>query len=325
MNRIDRLTAILVQLQGKPRVPIEELEERFGMSRRTLFRDIKSLLEAGVPIGGNAGEGYFIVEGYHLPPVVFSKEEAGAILLGAKLIEKNADSQIAQSFGEAMYKIKAVLRYRDKEFLENLENSISVVGSPLSRNVGFPDSHISEIQLALASRQKIKIGYHSNYNDTHSQRTVTPLGLVHYTSRWHLIGYCHLREDFRDFRTDRIQSITILSEKYDPNDHPNFITFVHGMVGGTDANEVAIRFTRKMSRFIQEQKYHYGFTDETADGDMIEMNFITPSYEYIARWILMFGKHATVVSPPLLQDMVLAYSEELIAHHKKTLTAVNTQ
>ena len=107
MNRIDRLNALLIHLQGKPRVPIEELEERFEIGRRTAFRDIRSLIDAGVPIGGDAGEGYFIVEGYHLPPVVFNKEEATAILMGAKFIEKSADAHTVETFEKAMYKIGA--------------------------------------------------------------------------------------------------------------------------------------------------------------------------------------------------------------------------
>lgn len=322
MNRIDRLTAILIQLQTKPRVPLQEFEDRFGISRRTVFRDIKSLIEAGVPIGGDAGEGYFIVDGYHLPPVVFNKEEAGAILLGAKLIEKNADTQIAKNFTEAMYKIKAVLRYRDKEFLEALEKSISVVGSPMVANQGFPDSHIAEIQLALAARKVLKISYHSNYKDQETARVVEPLGLVYYSSRWHLIGYCRLREDLRDFRTDRIQSLIILPETFNPDNHPNFMEFTHGMVGGTDANEATIRFSKKTSRFIQEQKYFYGFVEERIDGDEVEMKFFTPHYEYLARWLLMFGCEATVVAPSKLQGLVATFSSELFEHHQKYFGSV---
>ncbi|MEQ8472122.1 MAG: YafY family protein [Marinoscillum sp.] len=317
MNRIDRLTAILVHLQGKPRIPLEELEERFVVSRRTIFRDIKSLMEAGVPIGGDAGEGYFIVEGYHLPPVVFNKEEASAILIGAKFIEKNADSQIARNFSEALYKIKAVLRYRDREFLENLEQSISVIGPPTATKMHFPDSHIEEIQTALASRKKIKISYYSNYTEQTNDREVEPLGLVHYSGRWHLIGYCLLRKDFRDFRTDRIQTLRILLDSFDPGKHPNFMDFVHGMVGGTDAKEVEIRFTKKMSRFIQDQKYAHGFVEETKHKDYVDMKFITPHYAYLARWIMMYGDEATVLSPNELQGLVAKYSKELFDHHKK--------
>ncbi len=315
MNRIDRLTAILIHLQGKPRVPIEELEERFEMSRRTLFRDIRSLMEAGVPIGGDAGQGYFIVEGYHLPPVVFNKEEAAAILLGAKLIEKNADDAVSKQFQEAMIKIKAVLRYNDKEFLDNLDKSISVVGSPSTQQIGFPESHIGDIQSALALKKKIEITYFSNYNETISVRTVSPLGLVFYTGRWHLIAHCHLREDLRDFRTDRIQKIRVTNENYNPVDYPDHSSFIYGMIGGTEKNEGIIRFSKEVSRFIQDQKYFYGFVSETKTEKHVEMTFLTPHYKYLARWILMFLSEAEVISPPELKELVIAYSEELTRHH----------
>lgn len=322
MNRIDRLTAILIQLQGKTRVPMAELEERFELSRRTIFRDIKSLIETGVPIGGDAGEGYFIVDGYHLPPVVFNREEAGAILLGAKILELHADSQIVQHFSEAMYKIKAVLKYRDKEYLENLENTITVLPSRSVRPFDFPDSHIAEIQLALASRKNIEIIYHSNYKDQKTSRKVSPLGLVFYGSRWHLIGHCSLRNDLRDFRTDRIERIHILAEGYDASTYPDFQEFVSRMVSGSEANEATLRFTAQSARYINEQKYQYGFVSERKEGDHIIMEFLTPHYEYIARWILMFGKDVTILSPSRLQGRVAELSHELLAHHRQYFAGV---
>ena len=105
MNRIDRLNALLIHLQSKSRVTLIEIENRFEIGRRTVFRDIRSLMDAGVPIGGDAGEGYFIVEGYHLPPVVFNREEASALLMGAKFVEKGADSETVQAFNQSMERI----------------------------------------------------------------------------------------------------------------------------------------------------------------------------------------------------------------------------
>ena len=325
MNRIDRLTAILVHLQSKSRVPLEEMEERFEVSRRTIFRDVKSLMEAGVPIGGDAGEGYFIVEGYHLPPVVFNKEEAAAILVGAKFIQKNGGEQINKNFEEAMYKIKAVLKYRDREFLENLEESISVIGPPTATKMTNIDPHIEELQIAIASQKKIKITYYSNYTEETNQREVEPLGLVHYSGRWHLIAYCLLREDFRDFRTDRIKQLVITIDSFDRNRHPNFMEFVHGMVGGTDAKEAEIRFSKKAARFTQDQRYYYGFLEETKHEDYIDMKFITPSYAYLGKWLLMYGSEVSVISPPQLQGLVATFSKELFDHHQKYFTADITQ
>ena len=80
MNRLDRLTAILIQLQTKRIVKAEEVAERFEISLRTVYRDVRSLMEAGVPIVSEAGEGYYIVDGFHLPPIMFNQEEASAML-----------------------------------------------------------------------------------------------------------------------------------------------------------------------------------------------------------------------------------------------------
>jgi predicted DNA-binding transcriptional regulator YafY len=107
-------------------VKAQEIASRFGISLRTVYRDIRALEEAGVPIGAEAGIGYFL-ENYHLPPVMFTTEEASALLLGAKLIEKMSDHSIKKEFGSALYKIKSVLKSADKEHVEDLESRVAVL------------------------------------------------------------------------------------------------------------------------------------------------------------------------------------------------------
>ncbi len=320
MNRIDRLNALLIHLQGKPRVPIHELEDRFEVSKRTIFRDIRSLMEAGVPIGGDAGEGYFIVEGYHLPPVVFNKEEASALLLGAKFVEKSADEHTVEEFRKAMYKIKAVLKYSDKEFVDNLDERISIRPGPDRGQ--FPDSHIAEIQLAIATNKLISITYYSQYNDSTTQRDVEPLGMVFYSSRWHLIGYCRLRQDLRDFRTDRIQKVKVCPESIDPTKHPNYLDFLHDALIGTDAKEVRIRCTPMVARFMGEEKYYQGFVEEKRLSDgYFEMKFVTPRYDYFARWLMLYGNQVEIISPSEVQGLAATYAQELLEHHSAVFTS----
>jgi predicted DNA-binding transcriptional regulator YafY len=320
MNRIDRLNALLIHLQGKPRVPLTELEERFEIGRRTVFRDIRSLIDAGVPIGGDAGEGYFIVEGYHLPPVVFNKEEASAILMGAKFIERSADTQTIETFNKAMYKIKAVLKYSDKEFLDNLEDRISIRPSPVP--IQKPDSHLSEIQLAIATNRVLSMTYYSHYNDSTTQREVEPLGMVFYSSRWHLIAFCRLRQDLRDFRTDRIQKVNVQAESFDPECHPNYLEFLNDALIGTDAKEVIIRTSAMVARFMGEQKYYMGFVEEQKLKDRrYEMKFVTPRYEYFARWLMMYGDEVEIISPSELQGIAATFAKELLEHHSASFLA----
>lgn len=313
MNRIDRLNAILIHLQGKPRVTLDELELRFELSRRTIFRDIRALIESGVPIGGNAGEGYFIVEGYHLPPVVFNKQEAAALLLGAKFIEQHTDAQTAQTFDAAMYKVKAVLRYADKEFLDNLESRISIRPNP--RAGQFPDSHIAELQTAVATHRVIHISYQSSHEQS-TEREVEPLGMVFYSSHWHLIGFCRLRQDLRDFRSDRIVKMQMLPETFDPSSHPDYLSFLQDSLVGTDAKEVTIHVTKKAARLMGEQKFYQGFVEQqTIDEDVVEMKFVVAFDEYFARWLLMFGNEATVIAPLEMKEMVMSMIYELMAHY----------
>lgn len=322
MNRIDRLNALLIHLQGKPRILIEELEDRFGVSRRTIFRDIRSLVDAGVPIGGDAGEGYFIVEGYHLPPVVFNKEEAGAILLGAKFIETSADSYTVAAFQKAMFKIKAVLKYSDKEFLDNLDEKITI--RPRSKQHEFPDSHIAEIQLAIATEKLISITYYSQYNDSTTHREVEPLGMVFYSSRWHLIGFCRLRQDLRDFRADRIQKVQVLPESINSSKHPNYLDFLNETLIGTDAKEATLKVSPMAHRFMGESKYYQGFTEQRRleDGSF-EMKFVTPHYDYFARWLLAYGKGVEVLEPSELLGIIATLAQELVQHHGSSFLVNN--
>ena len=320
MNRIDRLNALLIHLQGKPRVPIGELEERFEVGRRTVFRDIRSLIDAGVPIGGDAGEGYFIVEGYHLPPVVFNKEEAGALLIGAKFIEQSADIQTIDTFNKAMYKIKAVLKYSDKEFLDNLEDRIAIRPSPVP--VQKPDSHLAEIQLAIATNRVISMTYYAHYKDSSTDRDVDPLGMVYSSGRWHLIAYCRLRADLRDFRADRIERVHVKAETFNPVQHPNYLDFLNQALIGTDAKEATINVSDMAYRFMGDQKYYMGFAEETRlKNGSYEMKFVTPYYDYFARWLMSYGSEVEILSPNELKGIAATISKELLEHHSKAFLA----
>ena len=188
MNRLDRLAAILVQLQSKRIVKAQEIAERFEITLRTVYRDVKALQEAGIPIGVEPGKGYFIVDGYFLPPVMFSKEEATALLMGGKLVEKMADQSISKEFFSALFKIKSVLKTTDKEHLERLEENIIVHHRFLNEKES--NKFLVPIQEAIAHKNVIEIKYYTYYSDKISDREVDPIGVVHYAGAWHLIAFC---------------------------------------------------------------------------------------------------------------------------------------
>jgi len=316
MNRIDRLTAILIHIQGRRRTAISVLQERFNVSKRTLFRDIKSLIEAGVPIGGDAGEGYFIVAGYHLPPVVFNKEEAGAILTGFKMMESYGDLKTSQTFAEALYKIKAVLKYRDKEFLEKLENQVRIL--PTYKHVMHPigNLHLEELQYALGNTRVLQINYQTPYSETTTDREIEPLGLVNYSSNWHLIAFCRMRQSMRNFRMDRVLKLNILSETFDAQSHPDYMSFLEETLAAEALEEVVVSFTKMVSRFMGDQKYQFGFVDEKTIEDRVKMKFFVHHIDYFARWLLSFGDQVEIVSPLSLSVRIQELIKELSEHHR---------
>ena len=317
MNRIDRLTAILIQLQGKKIVKASEISDRFNISLRTVYRDVKALQEAGVPIGAEAGTGYYIVDGYHLPPIMFSKEEAAALLTGEKLMAQFSDESNRKQFGLAMQKIRSVLRGAEKDYLETLEDNIAVLRvQPKFEDMQFPNRFMTEIQQALGMNQVIKLDYYSLQNQP-SVREVEPMGMFYSSGYWHLIAWCRLREGYRDFRIDRIRKLSILSASYKRNAHPSLQTYLedHRFKDEQPTFLVKIAVKNEVMCFVHGQKYYFGLMEEKEVGDKTELTFLQSSFTNFARWLIMFGNKVEVKQPEALKTEINSLIKELQAHY----------
>ncbi|ADB37339.1 helix-turn-helix transcriptional regulator [Spirosoma linguale] len=313
MNRLDRLTAILIHLQTKRVIRAQELADRFGISLRTVYRDVRSLEEAGVPIGAEAGVGYFLTD-YNLPPVMFTNAEASALLLGGKLIEKWTDQSVRTEFESALYKIKSVLKRPDQEHLDSLEAHINVAKPLYPTTEG--EGSLNKIQHAIAQQHVLDLQYHSNYNNAETQRRVEPVGLYHYRMNWHLIAFCQIRQDYRDFRVDRIRQLTDTAERFSRREHLSLQEYLD-RVGKQDLPimEATIVFKKLATRFMHEQKYAYGFQHEEDLGDLVRIHFQTPYPEGLARWLIMYGNQAKVEQPNSLKVMIRTLVDELHTHY----------
>jgi predicted DNA-binding transcriptional regulator YafY len=215
-RRISRLTAILTQLQSKRLLTSTTLAEKFGVSIRTIYRDIKALEQAGVPIYTEDGKGYSLMDGYRIPPVMFTEDEANALITIEQVVMKNSDSSLITAYGEAINKIKAVLCYTTKDKIELLANRIAI--SPAITNAS-TSSSLTAIQQALISFKVLNITYRSAYKEEETKRNIEPFAL-YYTlqENWSLIAYCRLRKQYRMFNLDRIKSITQLDISFKPHE-----------------------------------------------------------------------------------------------------------
>ncbi|MGV3558492.1 helix-turn-helix transcriptional regulator [Larkinella arboricola] len=312
MNRIDRLTAILIHLQTKRVVKAQELAKRFGTSLRTIYRDIRSLEEAGVPIGAEAGIGYFL-EDYHLPPVMLTREEATALLFGAKVIETFADESIRTQFDSALYKIKSVLKRTDQEHLDDLEPRVYVQKRPTTPP--FSDMLLADIQRAISMRQVLQLDYRSAYKEETTLREVEPVGLYHYGSGWHLIAFCRLRQDYRDFRVDRIRKLDHTGQTYSSQNLLSLPAYLEQIQQNQNLEEVVIFFTKNVVRHIQEMKYCYGYVSEEQVDGGVQMKFMTQYPKGVGRWLLMFGNQVRVEKPESLKQIMRELALEVQEHY----------
>ncbi|EOU1315959.1 helix-turn-helix transcriptional regulator [Klebsiella quasipneumoniae] len=206
MTRTERLLELLQILRAQ-RYPItaSTLSERLGISVRSLYRDIKTLQHQGVCIEGGAGIGYIVKSDFHLPPLNLSHEEINAITLGLNWVSHNTDCNFKITAKSALAKIHAVIPGE----LKNLIESQSYLIGPSESNEMF----FEDIRITIKKRMRIKLKY-CDKKDCYSSRVIWPIGLVYMESCWLLVAWCEMRNDFRHFRTDRIQDIVQLDSTY---------------------------------------------------------------------------------------------------------------
>lgn len=212
-KRLSRLTAILTQLQTKRLITATTLADKFNVSVRTIYRDIRALEQAGVPILTEDGKGYTLMDGYKIPPVMFSESQANALILAEQLVLKNRDSSFIKDYTEAVDKVKAVLKQADKD-KANLLADRTRFEQNINRERN--SNNISQLQQALTNFKLTKIDYMNEQGKT-SNRIIEPFALISTTENWLLIAWCRSRNEFRFFRLDRITNLKILIESFTPH------------------------------------------------------------------------------------------------------------
>jgi predicted DNA-binding transcriptional regulator YafY len=303
MNRLDRLSAILIQLQSRKTIRAQDIADRYQISLRTVYRDVRSLEEAGVPVIGEAGVGYSLVDGYRLPPVMFTREEATSFITAEKLVTSLTDNVHAKSYTLALDKIRAVLKTADKDYLEHLDERIQVVRSNRLPQIAPHQNPLQLILNAIAEKQVMKLNYFAYYRQEHTLRQIEPVGVCYLDGYWHLIAWCQERKDYRDFRFDRILEICAIEKNF-VDHHLSLKDYLANQYKDLPLSEVTMLIDEGASLHLGEQKYYQGYVSENKTPQGLEMHFITLSIEGFARWYMSFADYAVILKPVALQERV---------------------
>jgi predicted DNA-binding transcriptional regulator YafY len=311
MNRTDRLLAIVLELQARSQRRAEDLAATFETSKRTIYRDIQALSEAGVPIVSVPGQGYSLVEGYFLPPLRFSTEEAMMLLLGSDAVAQHFDPHYRAAALSASRKIEAVLPVSLRADVRNLQQSIRFVEA---REVEDPTQAIllQQLRRALLERRAVRFTYHARLSADDKRATRTreadPYGLAHVHDAWYLVAHDHLRHALRSFRLNRMENLTILDRHFQrPSD------FSLERKRDDESRTLTIRalFDSSIARWVRESRFYYVVAEgETPEGLLVTLQ--VRDLREALPWLLSWGAKVKVLEPPAVREQLANEAQAIL-------------
>jgi len=316
VNRTDRLLGILLELQARGELRAEDLAATFEVSVRTIYRDVEALCETGVPVVATPGKGYRLMEGYFLPPLSFTADEAALLALGGELVRDRVDPLLRQAADEALRKLASVLPPERRAEVERRRQGL-MFGS-LARPA--TDRRLVLARRAIEERRVARLLYHARRREQPEPREVEPIRLLHLTDAWYLAGYCRLRQDSRLFRLDRVDRLELLDERFELGER-------HALTG-TAARDVAgypearVRFDRSVLRWVRERQPFFLLREERSEDASQGSAKREPVFVYALRdeaellaWLLPWGQAVEVLSPPALRARLADEARAILERH----------
>lgn len=317
LNRTERLFALILLLQNRPSMSSRDLAEHFGVSRRTIFRDLRALGESGVPLTYADQGGYEILEGYQLPPLMLTARQAATLLVGSEFMKLQSDASLRKDADEVSLKIRSVLPAEIRDYIDRLSDRTVLDPYWLHafQTEDEEEGQWYKLSEAVAKQRSITMDYFVQSRNELTRRKVNPLGLVYYTDHWNLIAYDYLRDDIRNFRLDDIRSMHVLWESFDAPD--GFDLAEHLKERGENPNNQRIRiwFSGGVYRWARRSiPAEIEQDEEQEDGGVITFYF--ENLDYVTRWLMRFGMQARVLEPEALRDRVRDFALAMAREHE---------
>ncbi|GAA5531440.1 hypothetical protein Hgul01_05265 [Herpetosiphon gulosus] len=301
MNRVDRLLAMVLELQAHQRRRAADLAATFEISVRTVYRDILALCEAGVPIISVPGQGYSLVEGYFLPPLQLTPAEALLIVQGLRALGHLYDPTYATAARTAATKILTILPPPLRLHVTTMQQGMAIIAA---RDTAIQQGHLTVLREAIAAQRSLRISYHGRTTPFAAARCTTrvvdPYQLTCVRTVWYLHGFCHLRRALRNFRVERISDLTVLEQTFEPMGTP------HVALDATQLDQpirVQVLFAAQVAAWVQEElPFFVVSTTQQPDGLLAILH--VRAVEDVVQWVLSWGRFARVLEPIALQVLL---------------------
>ncbi len=317
VNKTERQLAITLELQRNNKMlRAEDLAAQFETSVRTIYRDMQALSEVGVPIFGAPGQGYALMDGYFLPPVTFTAEEAVTLLLGTDFISQRLDNKYSDVVEQVQRKIEAVLPEGVREESTRIRETMRVIhaGEPQIDNK--VKSYLSQVRQAILERRKIRMAYLKKIADSDgtrkSLREVDPYGLTLVQGNWTLIGRCETRKDIRHFRLSRMTELVVLESHYvmPPEFHLS-----NYRPHNKRNQRITVRANVEIADKIAETGHFYIEAVEKK-GDSLLVTYLVHDPEELVPYILGWGGYVEVIEPQSLCERIQEEANRILNRYR---------
>lgn len=314
-NVATRLISLILLLQTRPSWKVAELAAELGVSERTVHRYLEMLEEMGIPIYSERGPygGFSLLRGYKLPPLIFTPEEATVLTMGAGLVRTLWGQTYADAVTSVTAKLNNVLPDDLRQEIAEAQERLVIVGVT-ARDYRPWEPLLHTLRGCLGRYQRVQLEY-QGFSQELTCREVDPYALAFYGGFWYLVGYCHLRQELRTFRVDRIQKVTPLHVRFNPpRDFSAREYMVRTMRMESRATAV-VELAAVVAPIVRERYGHWMELAEHEDGS-VTARFGISDLDWPAGWVLGWGAAARVLAPPELIARVKQEAETLLRQYQ---------
>jgi len=308
-NTATRLITLIFLLQNQPNQKASELAEKLGVSVRTLHRYFGMLDEMGIPVYSERGPygGFSLVRGYKMPPLVFTLEEAVAVVLGTGIVEEMWGDLYWEAARGALAKLENLLPEEQAREVAWARQSLVATGMNRADLKALTPT-LEKLRRAVREHRRVEMNYQSSQVPHPSRRGLDPYALVHRWGWWYVVGFCHVHREIRTFRVDRILDIALLAKSFLPASDFNLQEHLKNDLQAQTKVVARLRFEPGFADLLAGNHSYWETVNPQPDGS-VEVTFAAPSLEWAASNTLAYGPAVEVLEPQALRVMVAEWIE----------------
>ncbi len=315
-NVATRLLSMIFLFQSRRQWTVSELSDELDVSDRTVHRYIGMLEEMGVPLYSERGPygGFSLLRTYKLPPLIFTPEEATVLYMGARMVQDVWGKPFHDAVTGVTAKLDNVLPDDIRQEVERALRSLVVMTGTSRDYTPFHDT-MAALRDCMAQNKRVSLRYHS-FARVETDRKVDPYALSFRWGNWYLIGYCHLRDEMRTFRIDRISDVRGLKETFEfPHDF-DAKTYMEETMRWENQYHIAVQIDAELAVRMRERSDDWMQVSDNPDGS-VTVRFDADNLDWAAGWVLSYGKRAKALEPPELISRVTQAAHDLLEAYEE--------